>query len=259
MKTSIYYFTGTGNSLYAAKHLSKAIENSEVLPIPKALNGNKLETEADRVGIVFPLYCGGLPEIVFRFIKKLNIKKDAYVFAVATRGGSGGHVMMQIDNLLKEKNRGLNANYFLTMPSNYVRMYGMKDEEKMKEIIDKADNELDKISKAINNKENNKINKTPSAYLMGLFYKGFLSHVHKQDSNFYADDRCNNCGTCEKVCPVSNVKLVDGKPQWNHNCQDCMACIQLCPAKSIQAGKKTIKRRRYSNPYVSVQEIMEQK
>jgi Pyruvate/2-oxoacid:ferredoxin oxidoreductase delta subunit len=38
-----------------------------------------------------------------------------------------------------------------------------------------------------------------------------------------------------------------------------MACIQWCPQEAIQHKNKTSKRKRYHNPEVSLQEILDQK
>ena len=47
----IFYFTGTGNSLYAAKQL-----DPELISIPQAIHRDRLIFEADSIGIVCPVY-----------------------------------------------------------------------------------------------------------------------------------------------------------------------------------------------------------
>lgn len=259
MKTSIYYFTGTGNSLYAAQKLNDFIDESSLFSIVKALNENDLTIDADVVGIVIPLYYGGLPELVVKFLENINIKKDTYVFAVATRGGTTGHVMVQIDELLKKKGLILHRGFFLTMPANYVRMYDMKSSDKIEKIIRDADDKLKVISECVEGKETCAINNSLMGYITQRLYKNFLRKLETIDNKFKVDDKCNGCLTCENVCPENNIKVEQGRPIWNHHCQDCMACIQLCPQRSIQLGGKTIKRGRYKNPYISITDIINQK
>ena len=91
-----------------------------------------------------------------------------------------------------------------------------------------------------------------------LFNYYFCRKVNNGDKNFYVDERCNYCEICKEVCPVKNIKIVDGKPQWQHKCQRCLACIHFCPQKSIQYGKKTVKRKRYHHPEIKVNDIINQ-
>jgi len=64
MKTTIYYFTGTGNSLNIAKNLSEKLDKCELVPIAKVWEDDHLASSAEKVGFIFPLYYAGLPKIV---------------------------------------------------------------------------------------------------------------------------------------------------------------------------------------------------
>ncbi len=75
------------------------------------------------------------------------------------------------------------------------------------------------------------------------------------DGSFLVDDRCKSCGTCVKMCPVSNIALVNGRPQWHHNCEQCLTCLQWCPNEAIQIGNKTQQRKRYRNPKVNRKDL----
>ena len=61
---------------------------------------------------------------------------------------------------------------------------------------------------------------------------------------------CIGCGKCEKVCPLDNIRLKKGKPEWGGDCTHCMACICSCPREAIEYGKKTLGKRRYLCPEV---------
>lgn len=77
-KRIIFYFTGTGNSLYIARQL--AGENAELLSIPQMVK-RKYEFEADEIGIVYPIYGHMPPYMVRQFIQKAKLKAE-YKFAV---------------------------------------------------------------------------------------------------------------------------------------------------------------------------------
>lgn len=55
MKTEIYYFTGTGNSLVVARDLTKEL-NGELIAIPSVMSKETINIDAEVIGIVFPVY-----------------------------------------------------------------------------------------------------------------------------------------------------------------------------------------------------------
>ena len=84
--TIIYYFSATGNSLVVARAIAEKLGDTELVPMVHQ-DAEKPLPGTQRVGLVFPVYVFGLPLIVARFIKKLRIPNDTYVFAVAAHGG----------------------------------------------------------------------------------------------------------------------------------------------------------------------------
>ena len=64
----ILYFSGTGNSLYAARRLAE-LTGDDVRPL-LSLRETPLEKGAEAVGIVFPVYAWGMPRIVERVLRK---------------------------------------------------------------------------------------------------------------------------------------------------------------------------------------------
>ena len=57
--------------------------------------------------------------------------------------------------------------------------------------------------------------------------------------------KCIGCGKCEKLCPMNNITLPNGRPVWGDNCTQCMACICYCPTEAIEYGKKSLGKPRY--------------
>lgn len=70
-KRIIFYFTGTGNSLYIARQL--AGENTELLSIPQMMKQGKYDFEADEIGLVYPIYGHMPPYMVRQFIQKAKL------------------------------------------------------------------------------------------------------------------------------------------------------------------------------------------
>jgi ferredoxin len=259
MKTIIYYFTGTGNSLSAAKKISAVLGNYELIPVAsfQEKQGDIIPT-ADRVGIINPVYFAGLPLMVAEFAGRLDLSRATYVFSVVTYGGSGAApALRQLDGILKKRRaRGLDAGFMVKMPGNYILLYESPAGTKREKLLAAADEEIVNIAGAINRNESRKL---PSSVLSGLLhtiaYPRFASHVHEDDRKFSVNENCTSCGICAAVCPAENIELVDGRPVWKHRCELCCGCIHHCPAEAIQAGSRTASRKRYRNPSVTIGEL----
>jgi len=257
MKTLLYYFTGTGNSLAVAEGICKRLGDCELVPIATAVKtSGPISPAADRVGIIAPVYFSGLPSIVAEFSQRVNLSKVAYSFAVLTLGGSGGTpALHQLERVLSRGpgRRGLDAGFTVRMPGNYVLMYGAAKETTITKILAESERRVGEIASMVEQG----VQKKPSLPLFGslvqhLIYPRFVTRVHDADRKFSVDDRCTSCGRCVEVCPVENIRLEEGRPVWLHHCEQCMACIQFCPTEAIQAGKKTEKRGRYHHPGVTI-------
>jgi len=259
MKTIIYYFTGTGNSLAAAKKIAAALEDCELISLASQEDTTRdITPAADRVGIICPVYFTGLPLMVAAFSGRLDLSQVKYTFSVVTFGGSGGSpALQQLDGILKERqDRGLDAGFMVKMPGNYILMYGSPAGKKRDALLAMADEQIDAIMGPVSRCERQKLPSSLLAGLVhGLMYPRFASHVHNDDRKFTVNENCTSCGTCASVCPAKNIELVNGKPVWQHRCELCCGCIHLCPVGAIQAGTRTVNRQRYRNPTVSIREL----
>ncbi len=258
MKTTLYYFSGTGNSLVVARDIAAALGDTELIPVSKALNTGA-KAPVDSIGIVFPVYIWGMPLVVDAFIKKLNPSDAKYFFAVCTYGGFPGATLVQVTEALKTRGITLSAGFGAQMPGNYTPMYGAIEDEKQKKMFSAEKEKIKKIAEAV--KEKRSIAPEKSFFLAnlifsGLIYKFSAPHMPEMDGKFFADAKCNSCGVCSRVCPAKNIELKDGKPVWQHRCYQCMACIQWCPVQAIQYGGGTAKRKRYHHPDVKLADFL---
>lgn len=258
MKTQIFYFSGTGNSLVVARDLAKRLGDTELTDIARETTRN-VETTAERIGIVFPVYMFGLPLIVGRFCKRFTVKGNPYIFAVATCGGTPGAALAHVGHALKERGLSLDAGFVVKMPGNYTPLYGAPPEAKQQELFGAEKTKVEEIAEAVaagNTGILEKSNVVVNTLLSGFLYRAGAARIPMSDHKFRVDENCNGCGLCEKVCPVRNIRMAAGLPTWLHHCEQCLACLQWCPREAIQIGKSTVGRKRYHHPAVKAADFM---
>jgi ferredoxin len=259
MQTVIYFFTGTGNSLAAAKKIGKSLGECELVPIAslKDVQG-EIIPEAQRVGIVSPVYFSGLPMMVAEFAGRLDCSRTGYTFAIVTLGGSGGGpTLRQLDDIIRKKRRrGLDAGFSVKMPGNYIFMYSSPAGKKQADLLASADSLIADLIPVIKRCEHRDIPLALFGRLLhAVAYPRFISHAYTNDRKFTVTRACTSCGTCVKICPARNIDLVEGRPVWRGHCEVCCGCIHLCPEEAIQAGPGTVTRKRYRNPSISIAEL----
>ncbi|OGV54667.1 MAG: hypothetical protein A2017_19300 [Lentisphaerae bacterium GWF2_44_16] len=257
MKTQIFYFSGTGNSLSVARVLAGKLEDTQIVSIPIALK-HGIQPECDCLGIVYPVYAFGIPLIVAKFLKQLSLSNDAYIFAVCTYAGLAGKSLLLANSFLQKRNLTLSSGFMVKMPGNYIPFGGAPSKVKQEKEFAEAERRLSGIAEIV--KSGKKIplerNFIPPLWLSRLIF----SYCKKEASyvaikNFRSDEKCNACGLCAKVCQTENIVIKNGKPLWGNHCEQCMACLQWCPREAIQYGKHSARRKRYQHPGVKAREL----
>ena len=235
----IFYFSGTGNSAWAARQLARLTgdEACDMTTLEKLPN----MAAARQVGFVFPVYAWGVPEVMVDFVKKLP-KTQVFTFGVCTCGGDAGLTMKQFSRLYS-----LNSSYSLMMPNNYIIGSDTDDEVEILQKISAAREELERMAREIRRQE--QVYRVHEGGLAGL--KSHLANFGfnkfaRSTKPFLAGASCNGCGQCARNCPAHAITLREAKPVWAAQCYQCMRCINECPQQAIQYGKSTAGRRRYT-------------
>ena len=264
MKTVIYYFTGTGNSLAAARKIAAVLGETELIPIASLADTPGAATPgADRVGIVCPVYDCGVPVMVARFAERLDLSRAEYTFAVVTMGGIGVSALHQLDRILRERQgRGLDAAFAVRMPGNFPPLMRSVPGEKCGKTLGRADRRLTEIAEAIASGRSVSPGFAPiSGLVNALSYGSLAKSAHNAGERFSVSDACTGCGTCVRVCPAGNLTLVDGRPAWGRKCEFCCACLHFCPTETIQLHVMlgTEGRGRYRHPDLTVADMKAQR
>ena len=251
-KRIVFYFTGTGNSLYVARQLS-----DNIMSIPQAIKQNQLTYEAEEIGFVYPVYGMMPPNMVRQFIQKASLKAD-YFFAIPTYGNNQGNAVGVWDEITKSAGHPFDYIATLLMVDNWLPMFDMNEQ---RQIDKKTDENLAKIKAQIDKHEkyfepvpDGAVEKWNQRGNTGPFQKDGI-HA-KAEEWFTITDACISCGICTKICPCKNYTLPGEKAECKGECELCFACIHNCPHKAIiiTAGEKNPKAR-YRHPSITVRDI----
>jgi ferredoxin len=258
MKTRLYVYTGTGNSLWVARQLATELKKTaiEFMPYPK----KPFKVQAEAVGIIFPVHIWGLPGRVIQFVNHLKVKPGTYLFAVAVNAGQPAATLLQLKKLMAARQLSLSLGYSIVLPSNYIPWGGPGPMDTQQQSFREAQKKVKAIAGPVMRQERDKVERGPLWHniLFSLFYKLSFRQVRKMDKKFWADEKCDSCGICSRVCPAANIEMIKGKPAWLHRCEQCLACLQWCPQEAIQYGEKTARYQRYQHPEVILKDMLEQ-
>ena len=95
MTTTIFYYTGTGNSLWTARRLASLLEEAQCVSM-KRCTDVKIACGAQRIGLVFPVHIWGVPPPVVEFVRRLNVNTSQYLFAMAVNAGQVAATLIQL-------------------------------------------------------------------------------------------------------------------------------------------------------------------
>lgn len=253
----IFYFTGTGNSLYCAKAVG---DKEHLISIGEAIKQKVYSYELkedENIGFVMPTYFWGIPTIVKDFINNLKLigYKNQYLYLILTCGSSTADTGGMFQGILKKQGYELSAQYSIAMVDNYIPMFKIVSAEKQKKVLKDADKRIAEIKENIKvhrigdqNLLKGKMPKIGTALVYPIYSRG------RSTKRFHVTNHCVGCGKCVKMCPIEAIKMKNNKPEWVINkCVLCLGCINRCPKEAIEYGRSTKNKGRFVNKSSGIQ------
>lgn len=260
----IFYFSGTGNTKWAASKLAAATREDliSIAPYMRADDSSHnlaepfILKENERLGFVFPVHGWRVPKLVREFISKMKIlrepsdasggnkakaddclKNRPFAYCVCTAGDSIGLTIENLNEVISLTPSlqalgitEVSSSYSLIMPESYIGLPFMDVDPKEREIRKKenAAQELAVVCEEIFDRKEgiNRLVKGPIPWFFTKVVGGFFENVLITDKRFHVEkDRCVKCGICANVCPVGDIKGGHGEyPVWLHH-KDCLTCF----------------------------------
>lgn len=251
----IFYFSGTGNTRWAAEQLAEATHDQLAFMAEHPFGSFAYSLQpGERLGFCFPVHGWRPPKFVRDFISRLQINAEGhYVYVLCTAGDTLGETLDIFKADLQAINIHVDAECSLLMPESYVGLPFMDVDppQREKEKIETAQGHLNTFKEQV-------VNRIPGDFhivrgrwprinsrLIGGY---FINHLIS-DKPFHVDSSlCVKCGICADVCPVHDIIGGLGyEPQWRHDgsCLTCFTCYHHCPHHAIQFGSATKKKGQY--------------
>ena len=245
----ILYFTGTGNSRYAAEGIGQ-VTGESVVPMNGLIKSGQRGTFHSDSPYVFvcPTYAWRVPRIVEDFLSKSSFSGSRMAYFVLTCGSDTGNAAAYARRLCEALGLEFMGLGTVVMPENYIALYAAPGRAEAEDILRRAVPQITVLAEDIRSgrpfpsPSESPLKKFSSAVVNPVFYRLIVGA-----ERFYATDACVACGKCAELCPLNNIRLGNGRPDWGGTCTHCMACICGCPKEAIEYGRHTRNKIRYFN------------
>lgn len=247
----ILFFSATGNTEYVARELAEALGDSEVVSLNEyTRSGKVLEVRSERPYVILsPVYISTIPDIVQEVLRMARFSGNRRAYFVMTCAGDKSASAWFAAEICRQNGVQYMGTAHITMPQDYLIYFTVKGPEENRKTIAAAEKKVPALAEYIRREEPfpethvGKLHVGVIRPVSVLFQKYFIN-----PANFHVSQDCVSCGRCEKVCPLGNIKMREGKPAWGTNCIHCTACINRCPKRAIEYGKRTAGKKRYAAP-----------
>lgn len=248
----VFYFTGTGNSLYVAKQIDPS-----PISIPQVMKQERPEFSGESIGVVAPIYGHELPSMVKGFLKKTAFHTD-YFYLILTYGNRHGGAAELAQKYCTAC--GIAPDYInvIVMVDNWLPSFDMEEQKQLDKQVEKH------LATILEDLRAHKKAVSPVTEADRAAHQEFLSRISQLPADAWqhlirVTERCIGCGICEKVCPSGSIRLREGKAvHAPGNCQTCLACVHNCPRQAIGLTvPEKNPQARYRNEHISLKEIVQ--
>lgn len=241
MKILTAVFSGTGHTLKVCKRFQQEFER---YGIQNDIFGIRKDTvipnvaDYDTLIIGYPVHGFNAPTPVKEYVESLpNAQGEMNVYFVKSSGeplklnDSSG---LQCVKILKKKGYRICGETHIIMPYNIIFRHSDGMAARMWQVAElKIPKEAEMIANGVVTPMpfkgySNAVARIVRIEHAAMPFIGKTFRVKKKT--------CIGCGKCEKLCPMGNIAMQDGKPKFSNQCVGCMACAFGCPKDAINTG-----------------------
>lgn len=245
MKGVLYYFSGTGNTKWAADKLKDVFERYDIELDLKSIEEEK---RADTRGYSFlvlgtPVYAEIEPKLVEDFVNTIPVTETrTRCIVYSTQGAARCSAVKRISAELQKRGYDVACEAMIEMPNNFYFYFGKEpSDRKIRRSKIGAERKLRKLARDFSRDKDLKARTSAIRQSIGAFAgKTFRKSIPKLSQNLSASAACRKCGLCLRNCPKGNITFEGGRAIIHSNCILCLRCIHLCPENAILYKGKRI-------------------
>jgi flavodoxin/Pyruvate/2-oxoacid:ferredoxin oxidoreductase delta subunit len=244
MRAAVIYFSGTGNTEFAARQFKIQFEkhNTEC----SLLDISRKRNITDNYNILIfgcPVYAGSFTEYYTDCIINNIINGNSRKCIVfSTSAGSDGIGIFELSDILSSKGFDVLIKAAIRMPNNYhINSNNKPTDDEKRELREKTAKKIEGIVEEFINDQRMEIKISEEKLTRGreTFKKFKESAPYFAVNNLYADmNACVKCGKCAKNCPTHNINI-NVSINFKDKCICCQRCILGCPVNAIKFNKKS--------------------
>ena len=254
MKTAIIYFSGTGNTKWAAETFRERILSAgydcTLFDIEKDKTTDFSSYES--ILIAHPIYGANIPPILVNRIKKCVFSTGTHISVLATFG-----YVNALGPFRESRQIGLSIySYFNLKMFNNISTPRLKSKILS---IDIRKSRKEKITMLIQVKADlfiagKRRREGIGPYLIPGIIIGRLSYrkIRENHKALSVGNECTQCMQCVKNCPAEAITFENNNFIFKNTCTSCMRCYNNCPVSAIcingQYADPSVYRR-YTGPW----------
>lgn len=235
---NLVYFTGTGGTARVADAFERSFMKRSVSVLRTELKGIAEPVDiGDVLVLLFPVYAFNAPKPIEEWLTKIPPVQGRPAVVVSVSGGGeispNTACRLATIRLLEKKGYDVIYEKMMVMPSNF--MIGF-DETLCAMVLHATPVIVEKVVLKLMEGERHR---TEPYGIDRIASK--LGYFEVLGGRFFGrrlkvNEKCIDCGWCEKLCPRDNIKIIDGKHIFGNNCVICLRCVYGCPQKAIEPG-----------------------
>lgn len=246
------YFSGTGNTKFCTEKFLEHFDRPNIFSIEDNSAVSAISENRDVI-FAYPIYYSNMPKIVRDFIERNSaLWHGKNIYIIATMGLFSGDGSGVSARLFKKFGAKIAGGLHIKMPDCIGDVKALKKPyEKNLETVKAAVQKISKAAEACKNNKPTQEGLNFMYHMAGLF--GQRLYFYSKTKN-YTDGTnikhsvCTGCGKCEKLCPMKNIRISEGKAVSGNMCTLCYRCLSNCPQRAITIlGSKVLEQHNIEN------------